>query len=158
MRLADLPPHLRDRVLAGDRGALAAGKPSKPRKYRNRFAVDERMGVVYESELERDTAHQLAEYKRLGRIADWSWGTRFLLSYDPERPGTLITYEPDFIAWPSGDLWLPAQLGVVVGDWFVIDAKGVRTPVFNTKVRQWKVRYPSHPLVLVTKREGWRAA
>lgn len=127
----------------------------KPRKYRNEFVVDHD-GVIYESALERDTKAELELLLARRKIASWSWGPRFVLQNDPEQPNTLIYYRPDFLVRPSPEGFRVS--GVLITCPFIVDAKGRRTAVFNNKVRQWKVRYPKVPLVLVAREERWKLA
>jgi hypothetical protein len=142
-----LPPRVRRLIPAApDFLAPTAAAPPKKNKLNNRWCWDE-MGVVYQSKLERATAVELDHLVLVGKIERWSWGPRFLLQSDPERPGTLITYTPDFLVWPGGG-----------HAWFVVDSKGMKTAVFQNKVRMWKVRYPTHQLWLVTQKDGWKLA
>lgn len=92
-------------------------------------------GRRYDSTGEAEYAALLDLRVRAGQIAGWRNGRRRVLLVDPSRR-VKISYIPDFEVWTRPD----------ESDLWVVDFKGVLTPVFRLKAQLWRCAYPHIPL------------
>ena len=103
-------------------------RPARQGKYNaRRTPYKER---VYASQAEANTAAHLDRLKTLGVVTDWEYEPKF------ELPGGIV-YKADFL------------VHYAIGRPRVIDVKGVRTAVFNLKVRLMREAYPDVVIELI---------
>lgn len=93
-------------------------------------------GERYASRLEANYAAQLDLRRRAGDIRDWERGSALVLLDAPKARGRIL-YVPDF------------KVTNVDGSDYLVDTKGVMTPVFRLKVKLLKARYPDVKLLIV---------
>lgn len=101
-------------------------------------------GEVYDSAGEAAYAQRLDMLKAAGHIKDWRRGREWVLVEAPKKRDR-ICLRPDFeVTRPDGTL-------------YVLDFKGMLTPVFRLKAKLWKAVYPTVPLMIV-KADGLEVA
>jgi hypothetical protein len=99
-------------------------------------------GQRYPSKAEAAFAQQLDWRQAAGEVVTWTRGTPLVLVDAPRARGR-VTYLPDFEVTPAG------------GNTYLVDVKGVETPVWRLKMKLLRARYPALQLLVVSK-EGER--
>ena len=93
-------------------------------------------GATYDSAAEAAFAQQLDWRQAAGEVVCWTRGTPLVL-VEAARARDRVRYIPDFEVTPAG------------GNPYLVDVKGVETPVWRLKMKILRARYPALQLRLV---------
>ena len=128
-----LPPQYEKKIVYDQRKSVnkVEYSPIRPSKYHNKKTeVD---GIVFDSQKEADYYCQLKILKKAGEVRSFELQPRFLLIPAFELKNEkykAITYVADF------------DVELKNGSHFVVDVKGMKTPVYKLKKKLFRFTYP----------------